>query len=170
MQSTSIPCFKSSPTALYALLPTSGELVLDFAKLIWQEVVDEQASVTSQRSVVGAGVNCTSPEHVAGALQILSAVAGTSDGRTCTTFAEQQPQSAISIVAYPNSGEEWDAMTRAWVTGTGCRGNDGTEEFGKMATAWYAAGARVVGGCCRTTTAHVEELNNALSALVHRGQ
>jgi homocysteine S-methyltransferase len=44
-------------------------------------------------------------------------------------------------VVYPNSGEAWDAENRSWA---------GTRTFGpEHAAVWVAAGARLVGGCCR---------------------
>jgi homocysteine S-methyltransferase len=44
-------------------------------------------------------------------------------------------------VAYPNSGESWDAEQRRW-------NGDPTFTPGQVGT-WLAAGARLVAGCCR---------------------
>jgi len=45
------------------------------------------------------------------------------------------------IVVYPNSGEAWDAVGRRWTGTPGIATDD--------VAAWIAAGARLVGGCCR---------------------
>lgn len=76
--------------------------------------------------VVAVGVNCTPVQHVTPLLHELGASTG-------------KP-----LVAYPNSGEVWDARTRAW---TGPRS---TVDAGVRAREWRAAGARLIGGCCRT--------------------
>jgi len=45
-------------------------------------------------------------------------------------------------VVYPNSGEDWDAEKKCW---------RGAADFADRAGEWYAAGANIIGGCCRTT-------------------
>ena len=53
-------------------------------------------------------------------------------------------------VVYPNSGESWDAATRSWA---------GTATFGpEHAAVWVAAGARLVGGCCRVGPTAIRQL------------
>ncbi len=90
-------------------------------------------------AVVAVGVNCTDPAGVAPALAA-AAVAG------------------LPLVAYPNSGEGWDAAARRW-TGTG-----GVDPA--AVTGWVAAGARLVGGCCRVGPAGVRALAAALRATI----
>jgi homocysteine S-methyltransferase len=77
--------------------------------------------------IVAAGVNCVPPSQVT---PLLRAVAtGT----------------AKPLVAYPNRGDDWDPVSRGWV------GRGIPVDFGREAPVWRAAGARVIGGCCRTT-------------------
>lgn len=77
-------------------------------------------------SVVAVGANCFAPEETS---QVLAAVhAGAPE---------------LPALVYPNSGETWDAVARAW-TGAPTLGADATRD-------WLAAGARLVGGCCRVT-------------------
>lgn len=152
----------------------SGERVQDFADLIWRRAEDQDdtegpvAVVTTTAPparVVAVGVNCTSPSHAAGALRTLAAARARPDARRS---APRENPPRIALVAYPNSGEEWDAGARDWVEGTGLREGrvgGGAEEFGRMARdEWFAAGARVVGGCCRTGQAHVAEVRRALAS------
>ncbi|MFI9759956.1 homocysteine S-methyltransferase [Streptomyces sp. NPDC051963] len=73
--------------------------------------------------VIAVGVNCCAPEDVDGAIETAARVTG-------------KP-----VVAYPNSGEAWNARARAW---------DGRSAFApEEVRGWHEAGARLIGGCCR---------------------
>ncbi len=85
--------------------------------------------------VLAVGVNCTAPADVRAGV----AAAATS-GRP--------------VVVYPNSGEGWDATARRW-TGTG-----GVDPA--AVPSWVAAGARLVGGCCRIGPSDIRRLAAAL--------
>ena len=80
---------------------------------------------------VAIGVNCTQP------------------GLMTALIGELRAASGKPVVVYPNSGEGWDAEGRCW-TGSG-----DAEGFGVMAGEWFAAGAQIVGGCCRTRPEHI---------------
>ncbi len=89
--------------------------------------------------IVALGVNCTAPEHVAG---LLRAAASVTD----------KP-----LVAYPNSGESYEPHKKAW-TGAAVGGS-----WGALGVLWRNAGARLVGGCCRTGPEHIRSLRRALA-------
>lgn len=72
--------------------------------------------------VIAVGVNCCPPERVAPALA---------------------DAAGVPFIVYPNSGETWDAASRRW---RGARGLPLAD-----IDAWLARGARIIGGCCRTT-------------------
>ncbi|GGD09862.1 homocysteine S-methyltransferase [Pontibacillus salipaludis] len=57
------------------------------------------------------------------------------------------------IIVYPNSGESYDPDTKTW------HGSESCESFPAQSEEWYKAGARLIGGCCRTTPQHVKELS-----------
>ncbi|WP_369133410.1 homocysteine S-methyltransferase [Modestobacter sp. I12A-02662] len=78
-------------------------------------------------AVIAVGVNCTDP-------------AGIPTAAAAAARATGKP-----VVAYPNSGERWDATARRWT------GRPGVGDVGS----WIAAGARLVGGCCRVRPADV---------------
>ena len=59
------------------------------------------------------------------------------------------------LIVYPNSGEEWVADENRW---------SGTAREVQGATAWYDAGARVIGGCCRTTPDDIARMRTELLA------
>lgn len=93
---------------------------------------------------VGAlGVNCTRPEFVESLVRRITAVARGKD-----------------VVAYPNLGERWDPGARRWCGGTGAARFDG------LAADWYRAGARIIGGCCRTTPEIIADTGRSLERLV----
>jgi homocysteine S-methyltransferase len=99
---------------------------------------DCAAAVASFPQAIAIGVNCTQPA-------LIPALIGELRG------ASDKP-----VVVYPNSGEGWDAGTRRW-TGTGA-----AARFGSMAADWFADGAQIVGGCCRTRPAHIREVAGAV--------
>ncbi|MCU5773901.1 homocysteine S-methyltransferase [Erwiniaceae bacterium BAC15a-03b] len=77
--------------------------------------------------VVALGINCIALEDVTAALQTLATL------------------SAKPLVVYPNSGEQYDATTKSWShAAAGCSLSDKLPQ-------WQAAGAKLIGGCCRTT-------------------
>jgi homocysteine S-methyltransferase len=80
------------------------------------------------------GVNCTAPEHVPELLE------------------RMRERAAQPLLAYPNSGQRYDAETKCWL---GEAQRAATTHAGQ----WVAAGARLVGGCCRTTPADIRALS-----------
>jgi len=88
-----------------------------------QPLADAFAVAADVPEVVAVGVNCCAPGDVLAAVEIARDVTG-------------KP-----VVAYPNSGEEWDGARRTWI-GEGRWSAD-------LAPQWAAAGARIIGGCCR---------------------
>jgi homocysteine S-methyltransferase len=82
--------------------------------------------------VVAVGVNCCDPSDVPGAVSVAAEVTG-------------KP-----VIVYPNSGESWDAQRRAWAG----RPQSPSWQPGQ----WVAAGARIVGGCCRVRPADIAEI------------
>ncbi len=96
----------------------------------------EEAFALRSTNLVAVGVNCCAPEDVQGAVEIAAAVSG-------------KP-----VVAYPNSGEDWDAGGRRWTGGAA----DSTS----LTPGWVAAGAEYVGGCCRVGPEDIRALARAL--------
>ncbi|WP_375541496.1 homocysteine S-methyltransferase family protein [Quadrisphaera sp. INWT6] len=87
-------------------------------------------------------------------------------GSTAPTPPSSCPACALSRacggavpVVYPNSGEGWDAAARAW--------RPGSPELGAGADprGWVAAGARLVGGCCRVGPEQVRAVARAVGVL-----
>jgi homocysteine S-methyltransferase len=103
-------------------------------------IEEAAAAAAATPAVVAMGVNCTAPEHVEELIGRIRAV------------------TRLPVVAYPNSGEGWDAATRRWT------GPDGSRVDGAAALRWRADGAALIGGCCRVTPAQIAEIVRALAA------
>ena len=99
-----------------------------------ERLVDCAAFLDAHPQVVAIGVNCTAPALITGLIR-------------AARSATSKP-----ILAYPNSGEIYDAATYSWHGETSC------DAFGEQSRQWYAAGARIIGGCCRTTPDHIRAL------------
>ncbi len=82
-------------------------------------------------NVIAVGLNCSAPDVIAPLLKSAS-------------------PTHVLLAASPNAGETWNATSRRW-TGTPYRG----ESFGALARSYVEAGARIVGGCCRTRPADI---------------
>lgn len=104
-----------------------------------QSLEDAFAVARGVPEVVAVGVNCCAPEEVSGAIR-------------AARGATEQP-----VVAYPNTGETWDAQARAW-RGAG-------RSLAGYTPEWVEAGATVVGGCCRVGPAEVAAVAETLGAL-----
>jgi homocysteine S-methyltransferase len=90
--------------------------------------------------VLAVGVNCTAPSLM---LPLIAEL-----------------QSAVpdkAIIVYPNSGEIYDATDNSW------SGTTTAHECGAAAATWVAAGAKIVGGCCRMGPEHIREIRRQLA-------
>lgn len=85
--------------------------------------------------VVAIGINCIALENATAALQHLYGL------------------TTLPLVVYPNSGEQYDVASKVW--------RHHGETCARLADhlpQWWAAGARLMGGCCRTTPADIAGL------------
>ncbi|WP_329160143.1 homocysteine S-methyltransferase [Streptomyces sp. NBC_01717] len=96
------------------------------------------ALAAGHERVVAVGVNCCDPADADRAVETAAEVTG-------------KP-----VVVYPNSGERWDAADRVWTGGA-------SFDPGRV-RGWQAAGARLVGGCCRVGPASIAKLAELLEA------
>jgi homocysteine S-methyltransferase len=111
----------------------------DGAQLCHGEPFAEAVALTNRsEQIIAVGVNCTAPRHVEALLQ------------------NAQGVTAKPLLAYPNSGERWDAAAHCWLPGTG------EANFAEAGARWYAAGARLIGGCCRTGPGEIAALRARL--------
>jgi homocysteine S-methyltransferase len=92
-----------------------------------QEFADCVRQLERHPQIAATGINCTSPKHIRSLIR------------------EAKKETNKPILVYPNSGEMYDAVGNNW------RGDPVLDSFGEQAREWYEAGARLIGGCCRTT-------------------
>ena len=83
--------------------------------------------------IVAVGVNCTAPQYMLPLLQRMRA------------------RTSKPLLVYPNSGEVFEAATKHWSGGAAMR-------LGTEARHWHEAGARLIGGCCRTTPSDIRNV------------
>ncbi|MFJ4030079.1 homocysteine S-methyltransferase [Paenarthrobacter sp. NPDC089989] len=100
-------------------------------------LADVAALLRTEPRVAAVGLNCVPLELVAPGLGAL---------RNATD---------APLVAYPNSGETYDAVTKTWGPSGGA-GVVGT--LAGHVGEWRALGARLLGGCCRTNPRDIEAL------------
>lgn len=100
--------------------------------------VEEVAAIFKDHpTVLAVGINCTPPQYVS---------------RLIARLREVLPEKAI--IVYPNSGERWDAETGEWF------GTASPIDFADAATDWLTAGAKIIGGCCRTGPDHIRAIRH----------
>ncbi len=106
------------------------------------ETLLECAGLTAESAnIFAVGVNCTAPQWVTGLLTSLAATTGK------------------VLLAYPNSGEVWDAERQLW------HSLGAPFDWAEAARAWYKSGARLLGGCCRTTPETIRTIAQALKGV-----
>jgi homocysteine S-methyltransferase len=104
-----------------------------------ERIADCAARLDKIPQAAGIGVNCSSPLFIPSLIR------------------EIKKKTDKPIIVYPNSGEIYDPATNTW------RGETSCESFGLQSKDWYENGARLVGGCCRTTPDHIKEVRESLS-------
>jgi homocysteine S-methyltransferase len=101
-----------------------------------QPLADAFAVVAGVGEIVAVGVNCCAPDDVLPAI----GPAG---------------ETGKPVIVYPNSGEHWDSARRVWA---------GPSRFApRLGAQWLAAGAWLIGGCCRVRPADIAELAKAVT-------
>ena len=86
-------------------------------------------------TALAVGINCTPPQYVPSLIR---------------TLREALPDTAI--LAYPNSGESYDAKSNSW------SGTVSPLDCATAAVSWVSAGAKLVGGCCRMGPQHIRAM------------
>ncbi|CAA7049778.1 unnamed protein product [Microthlaspi erraticum] len=93
-------------------------------------------ALNKSNNVYAVGINCAPPQFIESLIR---------------KFSELTKK---AIVVYPNSGEVWDGKAKKWLPSQ-CFGDD---EFEMFATKWRDLGAKLIGGCCRTTPSTIRAI------------
>jgi homocysteine S-methyltransferase len=89
-------------------------------------------------NISAIGVNCTAPMFIS------------------SLIAEVQSATSKPIIVYPNSGETYDTAHRRW------GGESDVDNYAEACIRWRAAGASLIGGCCRTGPEHIRQVRQKL--------
>lgn len=103
-----------------------------------EKFADAAALAETLPNLVAVGVNCTDPQLVGELL------------------ARGAASTRKPLLAYPNGGDGWDPAAKRWVEAAT------PFDWSAGAREWHAAGARLLGGCCRTTPATIRLLEEAV--------
>lgn len=85
------------------------------------------------------GVNCTTLENIQEVVRNVNQV------------------SDKPIIVYPNNGDIYDPVTKTW------QANPQADTFKDLVPEWLDAGAKLIGGCCRTTPEDIKEISNFIN-------
>lgn len=95
-------------------------------------------AVTPHDAAVAIGINCTAPQYIDTLVQRIAA------------------HTDKPIIVYPNSGETYDAEHKTW------HDHSTHGEFATQAQTWFEHGARLIGGCCRTSPREIKDVATRL--------
>lgn len=112
--------------------------------------------LTPASHVAAMGVNCV-PMHLTG-----------------PALASLQKATDKPLAAYPNSSETYDAITKTWgpaQTSPGTESMAGQpNELSDEIPSWRRLGAKIIGGCCRTTPADIAKARALVRPISAEGQ
>ncbi len=92
-------------------------------------------------NVLAIGVNCTSPQYI---IDLIYRIKQFNNGK--------------AIIVYPNSGEQYDPVSKKW------HGSTSPLSCGQAAKTWVDSGATIVGGCCRMGPEHILKMHQLLQS------
>ncbi|RID60128.1 hypothetical protein BRARA_F03307 [Brassica rapa] len=93
-------------------------------------------TLNKSNNICAVGINCAPPQFMDNLIRKFSKL------------------TKKAIVVYPNSGEVWDGKAKKWLPSQ-CFGD---AEFEMFATKWRDLGAKLIGGCCRTTPSTIKAI------------
>ena len=94
------------------------------------------------KEVAAIGINCTAPQYVESLIKEIVKVT-------------DKP-----VVVYPNSGEDYDAGSKSW--------EGSVAKYEDYVKIWYEAGARLIGGCCRTGPVDIRKVAAFRKSLIEK--
>jgi homocysteine S-methyltransferase len=100
-----------------------------------EKIADCAKWLDAHEQVAAIGINCTAPEY------------------TASLITQIRKNTQKPIIIYPNSGECYNPQEKIW------DGNVAPLPYGEQARNWYRQGARIIGGCCRTTPEDIKSIS-----------
>jgi len=144
----------------FETIPSLQEALV-LAELLKNEFPDAYAWMSFSLQDGGRISEGTSLEECARALEGYEAIAAIGVNCAPASFATEAIKHLAAythkpLLIYPNSGETYDASTKTWHAGE----SNGCGSFADSALAWHEAGARLIGGCCRTTPEQIVQVSS----------
>lgn len=100
------------------------------------EKVEECAALLDDcRQIIAIGINCTPPVYMESLIEKI------------------RSQTSKPIIVYPNNGDQYDPVSKTWQL------EIDRVPYSRRAQSWFKKGARVIGGCCRTTPRDITEIS-----------
>lgn len=144
----------------FETMPNMGE-VRALAGLLTEEFPEHEAWVSFSLRDTGHLCDGTPIEEAAAELDEFAQVAAI--GVNCVpldmvTAAIRRIRTATGkpIIVYPNNGDIYHSDTKTWTP------NPSSLSLAQLAPQWIAAGASLIGGCCRTTPEDIRRLSASL--------
>eukprot|EP00466_Bigelowiella_natans_P006655 jgi/Bigna1/84289/fgenesh1_pg.128_\ len=142
-----------------------------------ERIEDAVAEVAKFSQVIGIGVNCCNPAYVCSLLSRARNTIAVRKNTSSTSKKNKKKETVIAIlllpplhtriasvrllpvlVAYPNSGEDWDHET-----GWHGQSEAETKACTRRSVEWVSQGARLVGGCCRIGPKQIHGMSKVLT-------
>ncbi|AGO10331.1 AaceriABL125Wp [[Ashbya] aceris (nom. inval.)] len=99
------------------------------------------AAAPLNKNFIGLGINCSSLSHTPAILADLHAYLPT-----------------LPMTIYPNSGEIYDPVEKVW------NASPHIADWDAVVASYIRSGARIIGGCCRTTPQDIRQIADAVRA------
>jgi homocysteine S-methyltransferase len=103
-------------------------------------IADAVRLCTGVPQIAAVGINCTAPRYIP------------------SLIAEARRVTDLPLIAYPNSGEKYDAATKTWRT------DSNNPSWVESVPSWLDAGARGIGGCCRVGPREIARTRRLLAS------
>jgi homocysteine S-methyltransferase len=105
--------------------------------------LEDLTKILSSPQCVAVGINCIPEDKVSTALSSFSSL------------------TSKPLIAYPNSGEKYDWTSKTW-SGNRAQG----EQLADRVKEWHGLGAKLIGGCCRTTPSDTRTIKDTLQQML----
>jgi len=136
-----IPCLIEAKAILELLMPYPERYAWvsfsakDGEHINSGETIEECATwADTMPQIAAVGINCTDPKFVP---ELISRIKAVTD----------KP-----IIVYPNTGESYDPIDKSW------HGHHHVTTYSQAAKRWQEGGAKLIGGCCRTSPEDIQEI------------
>lgn len=94
--------------------------------------------ISDHTDAIGIGINCTPIPNITPTLKNINAL------------------TKLPLIVYPNPGDKYNPITKTWTS------SNQNYSFEKLVPEWIDLGAKIIGGCCRTTPDDIKIINKII--------